>query len=167
MKNIQDFYNKIKDIRYGWHDKDGNINEKIVNFRENFILQDKETILKDRYAICWEMCEIQREFFNKNNIENKTISAYLNNSRNNACHTFSVFFLNNKCYWFEASWINKKGIREFNSLNEVLEYFRNNFQDFARSEYDKNNLLFFEYDRVTPGTTVDDFYKNFLNGKKL
>ena len=77
MKEIFEFYNEIKDIRYGWHDKDGNIHESLKGHKEKFIQQDVDTILKDRYAICVEMCEVQREFFNKHQIDNKTIMIYL------------------------------------------------------------------------------------------
>lgn len=167
MKEILDYFNEIKNINYGWHDKEGKIHESLSNYRDNFIQQDLETILKDNYAVCWEMCELQRDFFNKNNIEHITVFAYLNNSKNNACHTFSVFFKNNKAYWFEASWKNKKGIHEFNSLDEILDYYRDNFIDFSKCEYDKNNMLFFKYDGIKAGMNAKEFINHCLNSKKI
>lgn len=157
MKEIFEFYNEIKDIRYGWHDKEGNIHESLKGHKENFIQQDVDTILKDRYAICVEMCEVQREFFNKHNIDNKTIMIYLETEKGIICHTFSVFYKNNKVYWFEASWKNKKGIHEFNSLEEVLEYYKYNFQDFAGENYDKSKIHFIDYDGIKPGMTTTDY----------
>lgn len=167
MKDILEFYNSIKNIKYGWHDKHGKVHENLKDYRELYVLSDENTVLRDNHAVCWEMCEIQRHFFNKHNIENKTIFAYLQNSRNNACHTFSVFTLNNKWYWFEASWINKKGIHEFNSLEDILEYYRNNFEDFAKTEYNKEDLLFFEYDNIKTGMNTDEFYNHCLNSKAI
>ena len=167
MKEIFDYFNEIKNINYGWHDKDGKIHEKLINYREEFIQQDIDTVLKDNYAVCWEMCELQRKFFNEHNIENKTIFAYLDKSRNGACHTFSVFYKNNKVYWFEASWKNKKGIHEFNSLEEILDYYRDNFLDFARCEYNKDDLLFYEYDGIKPGMNTDEFIMHCMKCKRL
>lgn len=167
MKEIQDFYNDIKNINYGWHDKDGTVHESLKGYAEGFVLQDIDTIIDSNYAVCWEMCELQRKFFNKNKIENKTIFAYLKNSRNNACHTFSVIYLNGKCYWFEASWQDRKGIHEFNSLEEILDYYRNNFEDFARCEYNPDDLEFYEYDDIKVGMNAQEYYMHCLSSKKI
>ena len=167
MKEIEEFYNTIKDIKYGWHDIDGNIHEHLKDYKDKYIQQSIDKNIEDNYAVCWEMCEIQRNFFNKHNIKNKTIFAYLNNSRNQACHTFSVIFNNNKCYWFEASWQNNKGIHEFDTLEDVLEYYRDNFYDFARSDYDRSNMLFFDYDGIVPGMRAEEFYMHCMNSKLL
>lgn len=167
MKEILDFFNEIKNIKYGWHDKDGKIHESLKEHKEKFIQQDIDTILKDNYAVCLEMCEVQRDFFDKHNIDNKTIMAYLDRGKNSVCHTFSVFFMNNKCYWLEASWKNKKGIHEFDSLEEVLEYYRDNFQDFARSEYNRDDMYFIEYDGITPGMNTEEYLKQCQKGKRI
>jgi hypothetical protein len=34
MKDILEFYNSIKNISYGWHDKDGKIHENLKDYRE-------------------------------------------------------------------------------------------------------------------------------------
>ncbi len=167
MKEILDFYNDVKNINYGWHDKDGNVHENLKGMIDGFVLQDNDTVRKTNYAVCWEMCELQREFFNSHSIPNKTIFVYLRNSHNNACHTFSCFYLNDKTYWMEASWQNKKGIHEFDSDSEVLEYYRNHFEDFARGEYNKEDLEFYEYDNITPGMNAKEFYMHCLNSKKI
>lgn len=167
MKDIEDFYNKIKNIKYGWLDKENNIHENLKEYKEKFIMQDIDNIEKTNHAVCWEMCELQRRFFNQKNINNKTIFAYLKNSRNNACHTFSIFELNNKWYWFEASWQNKKGIHEFNSIEEILEYYKDNFIDFAREEYNKEDMEFYEYSKVNSGINCTEFYTNCLSSSKI
>ncbi len=167
MKNVEDFFNEVKNIKYGWHDKDGKIHENLKDYKDLFVQQDLDTVIKDNHAVCWEMCELQRDFFNKNNIKNKTIFAYLKNSRNNACHTFSIFYKNNKCYWFEASWQTKKGIHEFPNEEEIFEFYRNNFEDFARGEYLKENMEFYEYEDITPGMNAEEFVLHCLKSKKV
>lgn len=165
VKAVKDFYNHIKDINYGWHDKEGKIHERLTGFHENFILQDADTIVKDNYAVCWEMCELERDFLNINNIENKTIFVILKNTH--ICHTFIVYKENDKYYWLEASWANKKGIHKFNSLEEILDYYRDNFQDFAKREYDRNDLEFYEYKNIYPGMNCESFYETCFKGTKL
>lgn len=161
MKEILDFYNEVKNIEYGWHDKNGKIHTSLKdNYKQDFRLQPIDKVIEDNHAVCWEMCELQRDFFKKNNINNKTIFAYI--KKNNICHTFSVFEYNNKYYWFEASWSNKKGIHEFDSLEDILDYYRDNFQDFAK-EYNREDLLFFEYDNIKPGMTTEEYYNHCLN----
>ncbi len=167
MKDIEDFYNKIKNIKYGWLDKENNIHENLKEYKEKFIMQDIDNIEKTNHAVCWEMCELQRRFFNQKNINNKTIFAYLKNSRNNACHTFSIFELNNKWYWFEASWQNKKGIHEFNSIEEILEYYKDNFIDFAREEYNREDMEFYDYSKVNSGINCTEFYTHCLSSSKI
>lgn len=167
MKLIQDFYTEVKNIQYGWFDKENKLHENLKDFNGNYIMQDIDNIMETNHAICWEMCELQRNFFNKNNIENKTIFAYLKNSKNNACHTFSVINCNDKWYWFEASWANKRGIHEFDSLEDILEYFRNNFTDFSRTEYNPDDLEFYEYNKVNSGVDAVGFFKHCLSSKKI
>ena len=168
MNEVEDFYNKIKDIKYGWHDKDNVLHTRLVidKFRKEYKMQKIANILKSGYAICWEMCELQRNFMERKGIEHKTIFVYLNNS-NNECHTFTSFKLDNDWYWFEASWKGKKGIHKFSSLKDILEFYRNNFNDFAKNGYDKNNISFYEYDRIAEGCSCDRFYEHCLSGKLI
>lgn len=167
MKEVFDFFNQVKNIEYGWHDKEGNIHKTLKEHKEKFILQDNDTIIRDNHAVCLEMCELQRDFFNKHDIENKTIIACLNTEKNIVCHTFSVFFMNDKCFWFEASWKNKKGIHEFNTLEDVLEYYRDNFIDFTKVEYNRDEMYFVEYDGIKPGMNTEDYMMQCQKGKFL
>ena len=45
MKEVLDFFNQVKNIEYGWHDKEGNIHKTLKEHKEKFILQDNDTIL--------------------------------------------------------------------------------------------------------------------------
>ena len=167
MKSIQDFFHEIRNIGYGWHDKDGNVHESLKGSKEGMILQDTQTILEDNHAVCWEMCELQRDFFKQSNIEYKNIFVYLNDPNHFACHTFSIFKHQDRWFWFEASWLTKKGIHEFDSIKEIFDYFRNNFEDFARGKYDKDKIEFLEYDNVKPGMNTEEFINQVLKGKKI
>lgn len=168
MDEINVFYNKLSKIKYGWHDKKNNVylNLKDGNFRKKYKMQKTKNIINSGYAICWEMCELQRRFFHKHNIKSKTIFAFLSNSKGE-CHTFSIFYLNDKCYWFEASWKRQKGIHEFNSLDEILEFYRNNFGDFTKKKYNEDNIIFYEYKRPLFRYSCNLFYLHCRLGKKI
>ena len=137
MRSIKNFYEEIKDIKYGWHDKKGNLHEKLTdgNFAKQYKMQKTKDIKNSGYAICWELCELQRKYFKKRQIKHKTIFVILKKDRRLPCHTFSIINYNNKWYWFETSWENQKGIHEFNSIPEILDFYRENFRDFTKGDY--------------------------------
>lgn len=169
MKEIEKFYNEIKNINYGWYDKKGNLHKKLKgeNFSKLYRMQKIKDIRKNNYAICWEMCELERLYFKSKNIHHKTIFALLKEDKRFPCHTFLVFNLNDKWYWFEASWDKKKGIYEYQSLEEILNYIKDNFEDFAGREYNKEKIEFYEYKKSLIRPNCNMFYYNCLHGKKL
>lgn len=83
MKEIEEFYNKLLKIKYGWHDKEGRLHPKIEPqiFAREYKMQPYNKIEESGYAICWELCELERHFFNKHKIENHTIMAVIKNKR--------------------------------------------------------------------------------------
>ena len=169
MRNIKKFYESIKDIKYGWHEKNGILHEKLTegNFAKDYKMQKTNNIEKSNHAICWEMCELQRKYFRKRQIKHKTIFTVLKKHKRLPCHTFSVIEYNNKYYWFEASWENQKGIHEFNSLKEILEFYRNNFEDFTKGEYDRDNIEFYSYIKPPFRMNCNLFYYWCMSGRKI
>ena len=169
MISIKKFYNEIKDINYGWHDKNKVLHEKLTegDFAKEYKMQRIKDIKKTNYAICWEMCELQRKYFRKRQIKHYTIFAILKKHKRLPCHTFSVIEYNNKYYWFEASWSKEKGIHEFNSLTEILEFYRNNFHDFCKGEYNPNNLEFYKYLKPPIRMNCNMFYFWCMHGIKI
>lgn len=169
MQEIKKFYNEIKDINYGWYDKYGKLHQKLKgqNFTKIYRMQKVKDIRKHNYAICWEMCELEREYFKKRKISHKTIFTILREDKRYPCHTFLVFNLNHKWYWLEASWDKKKGLHEYNSLDKIFDYIKNNFEDFAGSNYDKEQIEFYEYKKPLIRPNCNLFYYYCLHGKKL
>lgn len=169
MKDIKKFYNDIKDINYGWYDKKGNLHKKLKgeNFSKLYCMQKVNKIKENNYAICWEMCELEREYFKKRKIIYKTIFVILQEDKRYPCHTFLAFNLNDKWYWFEASWNNKKGIHEYNSLEDLCNYIKDNFHDFAGKDYNPEKIEFYEYQKPPIRLNCNLFYYYCLHSKKL
>lgn len=148
MNEVVIFYESIKNIKYGWHNKKGDVFKTLKegDFYKNYYMQDIKNIKKSGYAICWELCELERKFFRENKFNYKTIFALSREDGKYFCHTFLIFENNDCWYWFEASWNNQKGIHKFSSINEILEYIKNNFSDFVgKKDYDKEKVVFFSY----------------------
>lgn len=169
MNDIYTFYEEIKDIKYGWHDKNGIVHKCLSDgdFKRNYRMQEISDIKNIEYAICWEMCELERTYFKKNKIPHKVIFAILKKDKRYPCHTFLVFENNNKWYWFEASWQNKKGIHEYNNLKELLNDIKNNFYDFTKKNYNPDNILFYEYKKPKKKISCNFFYFHCLHAKKI
>lgn len=169
MREIKKFYDEISKIKYGWYDKNGNLHKGLQegNFQKEYRMQSISKILENKYAICWEMCELERSYFKKKKIPYKTIFALLKNNKKFPCHTFLVFKKDQKWYWLEASWERKKGIHEYNSLQEILTYFKENFTDFTKCEYNKEDIVFYEYKKPKLKMTCNLFYFHCIHSKEI
>ncbi|MBQ2639850.1 MAG: hypothetical protein IJF92_03710 [Bacilli bacterium] len=170
MKDIKRFYKDIKNIKYGWHDKDGKVHTKISgnNFIKEFRMQKVKNIKKSNYAICWEMCELERNYFKKRKIKHKVIFVLSREDNKYYCHTFLVFKPHKHYYYFEGSWDKYKGIHKYNSLEEILEFFKNNFSDFiGKKKYDKNKIYFYEYKKPRFIKKCNPFYFFCMHSKKI
>ncbi len=170
MKEVEQFYNRLLKINYGWHDKSGNLHTKIDTkiFANEFKMQQYNKVEESGHAICWEMCELERHFFDEHRIENHTIMAVIKKENGGCpCHTFITIILDGQLYWFEASWIGQKGIRKFKDINELKNFIRYNFQDFAKKSYDPDAIEFIEYGNPTDCTDFYSFFENALKGTKI
>lgn len=169
QQKVKKFYEQIKTIKYGWHDKKNILHEHLSdgNFKKQYRMQKISKIQKSNHAICWEMCELERKFFQKEKINHKVIFAILQEHKKFPCHTFLVYEEEGIWYWFEASWDKKKGIHKYESLEALLDYIRNNFHDFVKSEYDPQKIAFYEYKKPFIRMNCNLFYFHCMKGKKI
>lgn len=164
-EKIIDFYNTLLDVEYGWYDNKGNLYENIKdgNFLKDYQMQNIDNLLKSKHAICWELCELERQFFLREEIPFMTVFAILKGSDKFPCHTFLIYKLNQKYYWFEASWVNKKGIKEYNSCEEIFKEIAYNFEDFTKTkDYDVSQMAFYKYEKPQENITCVPFYNHCM-----
>ncbi len=172
MKKIEKFNKELCNIKYGWYDKDGRLHESLKegNFVKNYRMQDCEEIKWHKSAICWELCEMEREFFKKEDYPFITVFAMALKNKRKPCHTFLVFKDKDKYCWFEASWKRMKGIKKYDSLEELFDVIRENFYDFTGSKenYKLEDVNFYKYNKPRSGCSCNGFYYNaLLFGKKI
>ena len=163
-----------ENIKYGYIDKDGNINNNSLNF-DNVIVQCGESILSSKVGTCWDQVELERLWFEKNNYEFKTIFIYFESNKENdfPTHTFLIFKENDKWYWFEHAFEKYKGIHEFSSYLDAINYVMIKHLEYAvsinkASLTDKNILKAYEYFKPQKDYSLNE-YLDFIfnNGVKI
>lgn len=170
MRDIEKFYKKLCTMEYGWYDKKGKLHLSLNdNFKKNYRLQFADEVKVHKNAICWDLCELEREYFKKRKIPFMTVFAVNKYMKRKPCHTFTIFKKNGKIYWFEASWELMKGVREYNSLEELFDDFKMNFKDFVKGRpYVTEDIKFYRYKKpsVRMGCTAFYLYCMWF-GKKI
>jgi hypothetical protein len=171
MKQIRKFNKELSKIKYGWYDKEGKLHESLKdgNFSKNYRMQYIEDVKKHKSSICWDLCEVEREYFKKKKYSFMTVFAVLKKYKKKPCHTFLVFKDKGKYYWFESSWDKMKGVREYNSLEELFDEVRNNFEDFTKNkDFNKEEIEFYKYKKPKDKIGCNGFYIHCMYfGKKI
>jgi hypothetical protein len=173
-KELMDFMNQ--NIAYGFIGKnrkkyyDANANDWI----EQYCIQSGEEVIKSKIGTCYDQVELERLWFENNNYKFKTLFAWFKVDRENKLptHTFLIYQYNNKWYWFEHAWYDLKGIYEFNSEHELINYFKKEYYNYVKSNYedflesDKEKFKFYEYEKPNEKLGVLDYIYYVTNIKK-
>jgi len=165
-KNIM---NLMNDIVYGWVDKNGlsHLND-FETFSSDYRLQSPEELIKSKIGVCWDQVELERYYFEKENINVKTYFLVHYDGGKCPTHTFLVFRKNDKYYWFEHSWDKFKGIHEYSTLKELLSDVRNKFIKYElNNNYVDEYLVLHEYEKPSYSISVQDFFTHCDNGKYI
>ena len=104
------------------------------NDENKYIIRSVEEVLKSKKGIYYELVEVQRELFEKNNYEIKTYFSYEKLPiTDNPTHTYLIFKENNKYYYFESSWYKNRGIHgEFKNYNKTVKYVEKCLKDISK-----------------------------------
>ena len=67
MTEIEKFNKELSEISYGWHDKNNTTHEKLDKkaFKKYYKMPTLKQMKQNDHAICWELCEVERDFFKK------------------------------------------------------------------------------------------------------
>ena len=164
----KELLNILKDIKYGWVDKNGNVNiDNYENFEKNYILQSPEEIKKNKVGICWDQVEFIRDFFIK---KGKKVKTYFLIYNEGVCptHTFLTYEENGKYYWVEHAWDLFSGIYEYNSEFELLIDVRNKYiENELPIDFKSDLLTIYEYEKPKFHISVNEFIDFCINGKKI
>ena len=175
-KELYEFMSK--NITYGYLGK----NNKIYHFGDKnfnddwtseYILETYDDVLNTKVGNCWDQVELEREWFSKHNYEFKTYyhQVILDYQNPYPTHTFLVYKENDKYYWFENAWDDMKGIHEFNTLEELLDFeYKENLKlliqyNIKNNEIDK--ISYFEYDKPKNNISSEEFVNYVVSCTKI
>ncbi len=167
---VAEIFESINKINYGWQDNRGNKHDKLgSNFRSDYILQTPAQTIESGVGICWDQVELERYYFEKNNIDCETyfIVYYDQNKHNDPSHTFLTFEDAGKYYWFEHPYGKYRGVHQYESKNELLFDVRNKFLNDDFDVNDDRNLCMYKYTKPEFGISVPEFYAHCASGENI
>lgn len=171
MRQVERLCKELSGYGYGWYDKEGKLHVGLKDglFLKNYRMQEIEDVKRHKNSICWDLCEVERDYFKKREFPYMVVFGVNKKMKNNPCHTFLIFKNNGKYYWFESSWELMKGVREYNSLEELFDDFKDNFSSFTRGkEYNRDDIEFYKYRKPRKRIGCNGFYMHCLFfGKKI
>ncbi len=173
--NIWNYYNELeimnlmKNIEYGWIDKNNNKHNFVdETYSNNYILQSPNEVIKNKIGVCWDQVELERYYFKGNDWNIKTYFLVYYDGDKCPTHTFLTFEKNNKYYWFEHSWERFRGIHEYESLKKMLLDIRNKFiKHELNNDYVSKNLVLHEYKKPKYHISVQEFYNHCDYGRYI
>ena len=174
MNRILEIMDELRNIEYGFKDKNGanliNSESWDENFYNFYYLLSPEELLHSKCGVCWDQVELERKLFNDANINCDTYFIYIDDNENLPSHTFLIFQLNNKYYWFEHSWYDMKGIHEYNNIKALLNDVKNKFIDSIKNEINSNlnyETFIYKYNKPKYHISCDEFYSYIKTQERI
>ena len=162
----------MKNIEYGWMDRDGLKHWKVDgNFAKKYRLQAPEGVLKSKAGVCWDQVELER-FLMPSDVKVRTIFLVYYGEKQAPTHTALLFEEDRKTYWYEHAWEKYKGVYEYSDFKEAVKDIRKKWINFEAEKdmgdgWDLNRLFVYEYERMKPHISTRKFYKHCEAGKRL
>lgn len=173
MKNkLKEILNQLNDIEYGYVDKNQNIHSDDVknwdsNFGNKYRLQSPEELIKNKYGLCWDQVELERYYLEQKNIESKSYFIIAYDGNHEQTHTFIVV-KEDKYYWLEHSWQPYRGIHEYNSLSDLLNDVKTEFEKSVELQNIKDyDLVIYEYSKPKFNLNCTEFMEHCAKGTNI
>ena len=165
-------------IEFGFLGKNGHIYhyddpKYDSDWYKQYILENKEDLLKNKYGTCWDQVEFERDWFLNNAYEIKTIyeMVMINYENNYPTHSFLAFKDGDNWYWFEHSDFNNRGIHKYNSFEELLDNQFKKYVEFLKTfnikdeEIDK--IIITEFNKPKEHASAEEYFNHVLDSKVL
>ena len=171
-KELETILEKLKDIHYGYVDKNKNIYPDSLkdwnrNFANLYHLQSPEELIKNKYGVCGDQVELERYYLENNKIPCKSYFIIAYDKKQEPTHTFMVIE-NNKYYWMEHSWEPYLGIHEYSSLEELLLDVKSKFIKSIEKEKVKDyEISIYQYEKPKEHLNAIEFMNHCETGIKI
>lgn len=129
-----------------------------------YFLQSPAQLINSGYGVCWDVAELERDWFSKHDYKFKVFFMMFAKDTENdlPTHTFLAFEDKGKWYWFEHAFAAHRGIHEYTSLETLIADVKNKQFDYAikhssATEDDYESLKVCEYGVPTYGLNPQEF----------
>ena len=166
-------------INYGYLGKNGKVyHYDDADFNSDwyseYILENKDDILKNLHGNCFDQVEFERDWFINNGYEIKTIYEMVNLNYENVypTHSFLVFKnKNGKWCWFENADFNNRGIHKFDSFNDLIRYQYNKYLEFLKtfniSNDEIKNIIMTIFDKPKSHISASEYLNHVTSSKRI
>lgn len=168
-----------ENIKYGVVSNDGKIYDDgtkkdwMKACTSSWSLSSPERLIKESYGHCWDQVELERDWFLNHGYEYKTFYIWFELPYNNpySTHTYLVYKDQDKWYYFEHSDSSLRGIHEFNTLEEAVEYQRNihisRNREKGLTDEELDRLKIYEYKTPKYGCNFYEFIDHILDNSSI
>lgn len=160
-----------ENMKYGFTYRGKIFTEDKNDFQKNmdkfYKLRVGEDFIKNKYGVCWDFCELQREFFLSKKIEHECffIESFINRQEGAPTHTFTLFKSEDKWCWFEYAWLFNRGIWEYSSKEDALRDILQKFEDFFdRKVFD---VRLYKTKRICKRLDTFQYVERCINSEKI
>jgi len=143
------------------------------DFASEYFLQSPTELLNSGHGVCWDITELERDWFAKHGYKFKVFfMMFVKETANNLpTHTFLAYEDNGKWYWFEHAFGEQKGIHEYESLEDLVADVKKKQLDYAMKNAgatieDYENLRVCEYEAPSLGINAQEFILQATKDKK-
>lgn len=136
-----------------------------------YLLSEPNDVIKSKIGNCWDQTELERYWFKSKNYEIKTLYEMVKLPYENPypTHTFLVFKDNNKWYWFENADFKNRGIHEFNTIDDLINYQQEKYiellKTFSIKDEELKNIILKEYEKPKSNISAKEFIEHVINSK--
>lgn len=148
-------------MTYGWFDKFGNKHQKdLKDFKALYKVESIEEIMQSNMGTCIEQAKFQKYVFDRLGLNSKIYVEHQyergDEKKGIKMHCLTVYEMNGKWYYFEHSNNLARGIKEYNSLDEFLNYY---------TSFMANDLILTEVPEIPDGLSYREFnqYVNHID----
>lgn len=170
MNTPEELINKMRNIEYGWTDKNKERHDKKIirkEFEAAWHLQSPTELDKSKLGVCLDQVEYERVFFEERNIPHKAIIMIYDTGVKKHMHTFLVYKEKKNYCWIENTYENYKGINKYPTFKELLDNVMKDFLLANKLLIIGENLKYYTYDKPEYGLTFDNFVKHATSGTLL
>lgn len=162
--NIKD---KLKDIRLGFRDKNGNLYSGFNSlFKEIFYLQNPRQLLESNVGSCFDQVELIRDLVTKMNVDCRTYFITYPDDKVDYSHVFLIYKDSKKYYWIENAWLKYKGLHMYDNKEDLFDDVLQKFVD-TIPDGDFKKVKMYMYEKPRFGINYVKFLSHCINGRSI